>query len=179
MKKFLVIALASVLSLTAMVSVSAAPVVIYFDTLADGSVDFNGTESDLSFNIISGGTMINDKVTVGAEFGTGDNEGDDVSLWSAKGGYRFYDARATKLNGVVALLNLGTEGGDLSSTLIGLDFTQFFSEKLFVSGTIGYSVDGSFEDFDASVTLIRAKLYYLINDNWGAALGYTDLSYDF
>ncbi len=189
MKTFLVIALSLILGLASAISVSAAPILFYLDELVDGTVDMNGTESDLSFTMVSGGTLFENKVKVGVEFGTGDIEGADVSLWSVKGGYRFVDAMATKIDGVVALLDIDGEISDLSSTLLGFDFTQYFSEKLFLSGSIAYSLDGSHEltaapgmvikEDDVPTTIYRVKLIYLINDNWGAALGYTDLRYEF
>ncbi len=193
MKRFLAMALALILGLASAISVSAAPVVFYLDTLPSGSVETSvkAEGDDLTFTIVSGGTMFG-KFKVGAEYGIGKIEetgGDkDASLWSIKGGYRLLDLRATKLDGIVALVNVGTEKGgvetELDSIDVGFDFTQYFSEKLFLAASVVYSVDSSYDygpgtDNDAPVSLYRVKLHYLLNDNWGAVLGYTDLNYEF
>lgn len=191
MKIFLVILLSLVLALAVAINAAAAPVLLYLDTLPNGYAEINGKEDDLSFTIVSGGTMFG-KFKVGAEYGLGKIEetgGDkDAALWSIKGGYRFLDLRATKLDGIIATIMIDTEKSGVENSLesinAGFDFTQYFSEKLFLAASVVYSVDSSYdyalgEDDDVSVSLYRVKLHYLLNDNWGAVLGYTDLNYDF
>lgn len=193
MKTYLVIALALILGLTSAISVSAAPILFSLDTLPSGSVDKEGHamlagEDDLKTTIISGGTMF-DKFKVGAEYGVGSIEEDtgdnDFSIWGLKGGYRFLDARATKLDAIIALLGIDTESNKLDGTLVGLDFTQYFSEKMFLSGSYIFAIDGSHEhdqlgsDDDVPISLLRLKFNYLVAEQLGIALGYTDLDYEF
>lgn len=191
MKTFLVIVLLLILTILSAISVSAAPVVLYLDTLPSGTVDKNGHaalvgEDDLTTTIISGGTMF-DKFKVGAEYGTGTIEEDtgdnDFSIWGLKGGYRFFDARATKLDAIIAVLEIDTEKSKLDGTLVGVDFTQYFSEKAFLSGSYVFAIDGSHEhdvlksDDDVPISLLRLKFNYLVAEKLGLALGYTDLRY--
>ncbi len=196
MKTFLVIILALVLALASAISVSAAPIVFYLDTLPSGTVEKDGHafvngEDDINVTILSGGTMFG-KYKVGAEYGVGKIEADsgdeDLSLWGLKGGYRFYDARATKLDAMLVLMNITTESkgkeNELNGTLVGLDFTQYFSEKVFISGSIVYAINGSYDyatdkDNDASIALYRLKFHYFITEDLGVVLGYTDLGYEF
>ncbi|NLY75215.1 MAG: porin family protein [Firmicutes bacterium] len=194
MKAYLAIIFALVLSLALAVSAAAAPILFYFDTLPNGSVEKGGAvqgKDDLTFSIVSGGTMFG-KFKVGAEYGIGkikETGGDkDASLWSIKGGYRLLDLRATKLDGIVATIVIDTERGaektKLDSIHVGVDFTQYFSEQLFLAASVVYAVDGSYDygpgkDDDTPVSLYRFKLHYLLNENWGAVLGYTKLNYEF
>jgi len=177
-----VIILALVLSFALAASAAAAPVLLYFDTLPNGSVEKDGVplvqgEDDLTFSIVSGGTMFG-KFKVGAEYGIGkikEAGGDkDASLWSIKGGYRLLDLRATKLDGIVATIVIDTEKGaektKLDSIHVGVDFTQYFSEQLFLAASVVYAVDGSYDygpgkDEDTPVSLYRFKLHYLLNEN--------------
>lgn len=191
MKIFLVILLSLVLALAVAINAAAAPVLLYLDTLPNGTADISGEKNDLSFTIVSGGTMFG-KFKVGAEYGLGKIEGTsgdkDAGLWSVKGGYRLLDLRATKLDGIVATIMIDTKQSGVENSLdsinAGFDFTQYFSEKLFLTASVVYSVDASYdyalgEDDDVPVSLYRVKLHYFLNDNWGAVLGYTDLNYEF
>ena len=191
MKTFLVIILALVLALASAISVSAAPILFSLDVLPSGTVEqegFQNAEDDLETIIISGGTMFG-KFKVGAEYGVGtikEDAGDnDFSIWGLKGGYRFLDARATKLDAIIAVLGIDTEKNKLDGTLVGFDFTQYFSEKMFLSGSYVFAIDGSHEhdllgsDDDTSISLLRLKFNYLIAEKLGLALGYTDLCYEF
>lgn len=193
MKKIFVLMVLSVMLFSLAISASAATVV-YIDGLPNGEVEkenpvIGGTE-DLTVNIISAGTMIN-KVKIGAEYGIGEIENTDLSLWSLKTGYRLVDAKATKLDGIVAVLNIdtddGTYKGNLDTILAGFDFTQYFSERAFLTASLVYSINGSYEnsnvfigkDDDASVNMYRLKFHYLLNENLGLTAGYTKLSYNF
>ena len=191
MKTFLVIILSLVLALASAISVSAAPILFSLDVLPSGTVEqegFKNVEEDLKVAIVSGGTMFG-KFKVGAEYGEGtikEESGDnDFSIWGAKGGYRVFDARATKLDAIIAVLGIDTEKNKLDGTLVGLDFTQYFSEKMFLSGSYVFAIDGSHEhdvlklDDDVPISLLRLKFNYLVAEKLGLALGYTDLSYGF
>ncbi len=192
MKIFLVIILALVLALASAISVSAAPILFSLDVLPSGSVEKDGHaalagEDDLTTTIISGGTMFG-KFKVGAEYGTGTIEekdgNNDFSIWGLKGGYRVLDARATKLDAIIVVLGIDTEKNKLDGTLVGFDFTQYFSEKMFLSGSYVFGIDGSHEhdllgsDDDTSISLLRLKFNYLVAEKLGLALGYTDLRYE-
>lgn len=191
MKTFMVIILALILALVSAISVSAAPILVGLDLLPSGTVDqegFKNVEDDLKVTIISGGTMFG-KFKVGAEYGVGTIEetaGDnDLSMWALKGGYRFLDARATKLDALIVPLVIDTEKNKLEGTLVGLDITQYFSEKMFLSGSYVFAIDGSHEhdqlgtDDDVSISLLRLKFNYLVAEQLGLALGYTNLKYGF
>lgn len=191
MKTFLVIILTLVLASASAISVSAAPILFSLDVLPSGSVEKEGIqniEDDLETTIISGGTMFG-KFKVGAEYGVGtikeDAEDNDFTIWGLKGGYRVLDARATKLDAIIAVLGIDTESNKLDGTLVGLDFTQYFSEKMFLSGSYVYAIDGSHEhdvlksDDDVPISLLRLKFNYLVAEKLGLALGYTDLDYEF
>ena len=191
MKTFLVITLSLILVMVSAISVSAAPILFSLDVLPSGTVDqegFKNVEDDLGVTIVSVGTMV-DKFKIGAEYGVGkieEDEGDnDLSMMAFKGGYRFFDARATKLDAIIAPLIIDTEKNKLEGTLVGLDITQYFSEKMFLSGSYAIAIDGSHEhdllgsDDDTPISLLRLKLNYLVAERLGLALGYTDLDYEF
>lgn len=188
MKTFLVIILTLVLALASAINVSAAPILFSLDVLPSGTVEqegFQNGENDLEVAIVSGGTMFG-KFKVGAEYGVGAIEDDnDLSIWGVKGGYRFLDARATKVDAIIALMGIDTEINKLEGTLVGFDFTQYFSEKMFLSGSYVYAIDGSHEhdvlksDDDVPISLLRLKFNYLVAEKLGLAFGYTDLNYEF
>lgn len=191
MKIFLVMLLSLILAMVSAISVSAAPLLFSLDVLPSGTVNqegFKNVEDDLEVKIVSGGTMFG-KFKVGAEYGVGSIEEDaganDLTMWAVKAGYRLLDARATKIDAIMAPLVIDTEKNKLEGTLVGLDFTQYFSEKAFLSGSYVIAIDGSHEhdllgtDDNTSISLLRLKFNYLVAERLGLALGYTDLKYEF
>lgn len=170
---------------------------VYLDIMTDGTVETSGSnigalnsEKDLKINILSGGTMLGGKYKIGAEYGVGTigegSDESDVTLWSVKGGYRVYDALATKLDVLIAPLNIDTESNTLDSKLetllAGLDVTQFFSPKMFLTGSLAYSINGSYDsslgnDDSVPVSMMRVKFHYLVSDKVALEAGFTALKY--
>lgn len=191
MKVFFTIVFVVVMSL-ALVTCASAASVVSVDSLQSGTYKAKPTtEGDIALNIISAGTLI-DKWKLGAEYGTGNlkikNNGPsfDVGIWSVKGGYRFVDATATKVDGIIALLNINSKttgmSSELNSNMVGLDFTQYFSEKAFLSATYVTGISSSYkfnaiQDTNPTASLLRVKVSYLFTENIGGALSYNDLNY--
>ena len=179
--------------LFSMATGTMAAAVGYLDVLAGGTVDKESSnpllrgEDDLKVTLLSAGTMFKEKFKIGAEYGFGTIEGqkdEDVSLWSVKGGYRFVDKLAFKLDGVVAPLTIDTDTSKLQTTLFGLETTLYFSKKMFLTGSyvIGkatYENDTLDKDDDVSIDMLRLKFHYFITENVGLVAGYTKLRYDF
>ncbi len=172
---------------------ASATVLFYLDGVVDGEVDRSGHpavtgEDDLKTTIVSAGTIFKDRYKVGAEYGWGSidsNTGsDDLTLWSVKGGYRFVNARAFKMDVVVAPLNIKTDSLKLKGTMVGVDIAQYFSTKAFLTLTYALNNSSTFEhdtlgtDDSAALSLLRLKFHYFLNDNLGLVAGFTVLKYE-
>lgn len=172
---------------------ASATVLVYLDGVVDGKVDRSGHpvvtgEDDLKTTIVSAGTIFKDRYKVGAEYGWGSIDSstgsDDLTLWSVKGGYRFVNARAFKLDGIIAPLNIETDSLKLKGTMVGVDLAQYFSTKMFLTFTYALNNGSTFEhdtlgtDDSAALSLLRLKFHYFLNDNLGLVAGYTLLKYE-
>lgn len=163
---------------------------VYYDQFCDGKVDSDGSPSvGLSAEFIGAGTTF-ERWKVGAEYGKGEfgnPKTNDVSLLSLKAGYRVLDLRATKLDVTYSTLDMDVKKRfELkSNAMLGLDFTQFFSEKFFVSATLQHSLNESFKlkatgksyGGDKEIIVPRIKFNYLVRENLGITAGYSSLSY--
>lgn len=162
---------------------------VYMDRFFGGEVNTEGhADQDLDAAFVGAGFSMG-KWKAGFEYGEGDVDGVvDVSLLSVKAGYRVLDARASKLDVTLSSLDLDAKNTyELkSNALIGLDYTQFFSEKFFMSLTVQRSIDGSFTydkysavktKVDGGVFVPRIKFTYMINDNVAVTAGYSQLSF--
>lgn len=162
---------------------------VYMDRFFGGQVETEGhADQDLDAAFVGAGFSYG-KWKAGLEYGEGDVDGStDVALLSLKAGYRVLDARASKVDVTFSTLDLDAKGAyELkSNALIGLDYTQFFSEKLFMSITLQHSLDDSFKydkaptvktKVDGGVTVPRIKFTYLINDSMAITAGYSQLGF--
>ncbi|GEM_PF-694560 len=168
---------------------SLASGMVYMDRFFNGEVDTKGqADQDLDAAFIGAG-FSKGKWKAGLEYGEGEVGGHvDVSLLSLKAGYRVLDARASKLDVTLSTLSLDAKGAyELrSNALLGVDYTQFFSEKFFVSVTFQYSLDDSFKydsysslptKVDGGVTVPRIKFTYMVNDKMAITAGYSQLGF--
>lgn len=162
---------------------------IYYDQFCDGKVDSEGSpEVGMTAGFLGAGTTFG-KWKVGVEYGKGEfgnPKTNKVSLLSLKAGYRVLDRRATKLDVAFSTLDMDAKNRfDLeSNAMLGLDFTQFFSEKFFVSATLHHSISESFTygpgikaSGDKQITVPRIKFSYLVTENMGITAGYSSLRY--
>lgn len=162
-------------------------VVIYYDQFFGGEVKHKGQAAqDLEAGFIGVGATYG-SWKFGAEYGSGeiDSQDLDVSLLSLKAGYRVIDGYASKLDLTLSTLDL--EGDNVfelkSNTMLGVDFTQFFSERFFGTATLQYSLNESYthggHKYSGSKEIVvpRLKLSYLIADQVGVTAGYSALLY--
>jgi hypothetical protein len=163
---------------------------IYFDQFCDGKVEAkNGSKVDMDAWFIGAGSSFG-KWKIGFEYGEGEFGAatkTDVSLLSLKGGYRVVDLRATKVDVILVTVDMDVKNRfELEGMpLVGIDFTQFFSEKFFVTATYQYSVRESFTydaygemSGDIKIIVPRIKFTYLVTDHVGITAGYSSLSYE-
>lgn len=179
--------------LFSMATGTMAAAVGYLDVLSGGTVDKKSSnpslsgEDDLQITLLSAGTLLKEKFKIGAEYGFGTIEGqkeEDVSLWCVKGGYRFIDKLAFKLDGIVAPLTIDTDTSKLRTTLFGLETALYFSKKMFLTGSyvVGnatYEKDTLNKDDDVPIDMLRLKFHYFFTENVGLVAGYTKLQYEF
>ncbi len=194
--KFLVFMIVLVVLVAGLATAAAAATLGYLDVVSNGSVDKDGSgflgpsseKTDLKISIISAGTLIQDKYKLGAEYGIGSIAGtaispkEDVKIWSIKGGYRLVNAKAFKLDAIVAPLDLKTDSSQLKVILGGVDVAQYFSTKMFLTasyvlGSGSNEKEGLPKDDSVPVHFFRAKFHYLLNDQVGLVAGYTSLKY--
>lgn len=164
-------------------------VVIYYDHFLGGEVKHKGQAAqDLEAGFIGAGATVG-PWKLGVEYGTGEvgnSQTMDVSLLSFKAGYRLIDAYASKLDLTWSTLDLEGKGVmELkSNTMLGVDYTQFFSELFFGSVTFQYALTESYRhggrkySGDKSIMVPRLKLSYLLTEQLGVTAGYSALLYE-
>jgi long-subunit fatty acid transport protein len=152
----------------------------------DNNIADQDDDLDLGF-IVGGEYNFLDKFKVGLEYLSGTekdmgNDDLDYDSYEVKFGYRVLENDKFNMDVTLSYYDENYDSDDndeVDGVILGTDLSYLFNDKFSLSGSLGFSVDGTYssdnqtyDDNDADILIVKAQGNYNINERWSAFLGY-------